>query len=365
LQVLREFLDENGERLIDDPMKRAMLQRDLWAIFDWLVNAHADDRYRPIGAEGQSMLRRPLAQVIARLALDAEAIQKLPNTYVASVASKQFAAQYDPAQHQRSYLPPDLFDPDGPWVCVGRNGSDIVAPAHANGFSRSVFQVFLNLPGGRKASGEYLTALGSFKEPFRLMPLEDGRFVKRTNPGLPQFPAGTQVALVRSPLLIDSQWRLRATNLIESVQLRVVRDLVAERDQVNYEFTLSRALLFAGKAGGLRAVGPDDRDFHASFNAMPMDVFEVDPDATAKDFDRGMHEILRTCFHCHSEGPGVHSFNTFVGGFSPPELLPSFHDSRTTARGEAAAIRLKQTRYDWGLLEGILSNEGESGRPGP
>ena len=166
-------------------------------------------------------LHRPVAQVIARLALDPESIAKLPDTYAAAVASKEFAANYDPAQPHKPFLPPDLFDPEGPWVCIGRNGSDIIAPAHARGFSRSVFQVFLKLPEGRKATSDYLTALSRFEEPFRLQPApNDSRLLPRPNPELPQFPAGTQVALVRSAMLIDSGLRLRATRIIESVQLR-------------------------------------------------------------------------------------------------------------------------------------------------
>ena len=36
LRVLDEFLQTHAERLIPDPLKRAILQRDLWAVFDWL-----------------------------------------------------------------------------------------------------------------------------------------------------------------------------------------------------------------------------------------------------------------------------------------------------------------------------------------
>ena len=36
--VLDEFLASNGERLIGDPLKRAVFQHDLWAIFDWLAS---------------------------------------------------------------------------------------------------------------------------------------------------------------------------------------------------------------------------------------------------------------------------------------------------------------------------------------
>src|SRR3990172_196267 len=36
IQGLDEFLTTHAENLIDDPLKRAMFQRDLWAVFDWL-----------------------------------------------------------------------------------------------------------------------------------------------------------------------------------------------------------------------------------------------------------------------------------------------------------------------------------------
>ena len=35
LAVLDEFISTKGEGLLHDPLKRAWLQRDLWALFDW------------------------------------------------------------------------------------------------------------------------------------------------------------------------------------------------------------------------------------------------------------------------------------------------------------------------------------------
>ena len=37
LRVLDEFLQTHAENLIHSPVKRAILQRDLWAVFDWSV----------------------------------------------------------------------------------------------------------------------------------------------------------------------------------------------------------------------------------------------------------------------------------------------------------------------------------------
>lgn len=347
LQVLNEFLEKHGETLIDDPLKRAILQRDLWAIFDWLANRRLDNTLSPqvpIDEAEKGKFGQSLALAIGRLALDPRSIERLPDTYSIAVASGHFRANNDPARSPPSSLPPDLFDPDGAWVCVGRNGSDVIAPAHARGFSRSIFQVFLKLPDGRKATSDYLATLSEFKEPFLLRPAaDDGRSLRTPNPELPQYPTGTQLAIVRSAMIIDSGLQLRATRIVESVQLRGV---------TNHEFALNRALLFGGVSGGLRAVAVDERDLSTNFNATPNDVFERN--STSNAFDRGFQVVLQSCAACHRSS-NVHSFNTFVGGFSPPELNPSLFDARATARGEGAAIRLKQTRYDWGLLEGLLS----------
>src|SRR5262245_20657688 len=37
VQVLDEFLNTHAETLIREPLKRAVFQRDMWAVFDWLA----------------------------------------------------------------------------------------------------------------------------------------------------------------------------------------------------------------------------------------------------------------------------------------------------------------------------------------
>ena len=49
-RLLDEFIKTHGERLIDDPLRRAFFQRDLWAVFDHLVGqniARSGDADRP------------------------------------------------------------------------------------------------------------------------------------------------------------------------------------------------------------------------------------------------------------------------------------------------------------------------------
>jgi hypothetical protein len=87
---LEEFIEARGERLVTDPLRRALLQRDLWAVFDW--TARRSDTRTP----GGRALQRRLATVIRRLTLSPAQIDSLPDTYRAAAASGAFAPDYDP-----------------------------------------------------------------------------------------------------------------------------------------------------------------------------------------------------------------------------------------------------------------------------
>lgn len=89
MALLDQFLATHAERLITDPLKRALLQRDLWAVFDWLNTFYSNKR------AAITELQSKLAQVMQRLALTPDQIPTLPDTYAAAVASGIFAAAYD------------------------------------------------------------------------------------------------------------------------------------------------------------------------------------------------------------------------------------------------------------------------------
>src|SRR5262245_2806815 len=101
--LLDEFLASHGERLIEDPLKRAVFQRDLWAIFDWLANESE------ILPDRRRVLMPQLARVIRRLALTRAQIDRLPDVYQSAADSHAFADRFDPAHPERPFLPPDLF----------------------------------------------------------------------------------------------------------------------------------------------------------------------------------------------------------------------------------------------------------------
>jgi hypothetical protein len=356
IALLEEFLKNKGEKLIDDPLKRALLQRDLWLVFDWLDGSHdnfAEPRLEAkVARSAQERLRGPLAAVIGRLALSPKEIRDLPDNYAAAVASGQFASRFDPEKPDRPYLPSDLFSADGPWVCLGRPDGP-VAPLHyvsgENRFTNSVFLVFLRLPAGRAATLDYLKKLRSFNGPVAAE--TDGGRRNLPNPKLPELPDGAEFALVRRALLMDSSHRVAAAPLTESVQLRADRS-----GRAFHELRLSRSLLFAGRAGGLRALGADERDFKTGFNAHAMDEFETT--SRGGSFPGGRQLVVRkNCVICHEQS-GVSSFNSFFffRGANLRDGARGASLSETPVSGSAGvAVKWRERQPTWTALRKLLA----------
>jgi hypothetical protein len=355
LRLLDEFLRTRAENQIRDPVERALLQRDLWAVFDWSAMRRPD-----LLRERQELQVR-LAEVLRRLAVSAAEIRVLPDNYAEAVAAGVFAREYDPAHRERPFLPPDLFQPRGAWVCI-RGDDGPVAADHVGGFAgRSRFLVFVRLPGGRKATLEYFGRLWDLAQPWATNQLDAGR--GRLNPDLPQFPVGTEVALVRQMLLFDREGTLVAAPLTENIQIRVYRTITARIDRNDvgidwpaarqeqdfYELRLSEARLVARQAGGLRAVARDEREF-SIFSSQGNDVFELSLKRHAPPVNRGT--VLDGCAACHS-APGINSLQ------SRRQLLrPHLRQSDTDPPYDALwwdtenTITWKANRYEWGLLNG-------------
>ena len=93
-------------------------------------------------------------------------------------------------------------------------------------------------------------------------------FASSLNPALPAVPNGTRLALLRTMLLIDQAGAIVPTKIVESIQFHSI-----DRVHTFAEHKMRRARLFAGQAGGLRAVGPADRSF-ITFSSKGDDLFE-------------------------------------------------------------------------------------------
>ncbi len=316
IRVLDEFLSTRGEELIADPLKRAMLQRDLWAVFDWAslrTNNYSDRR--------QAFQQR-LAQIIRKLALTREEIQSLPDNTAAAVSSGAFPATYQNENPEAAFLPPDLFKADGEWVCIGREGGPI-AMTHTEEFpffGRSAFLVFIRAPGGREAALRFLQQLNAGNVPAGSL-------------------AGVEVALVRRMMLIDDQGRPTLSPLVESAQIRHF----SSHGQNFFEFRLSRDLLFAGEAGGLR---PRDKD---------LMLFRSHGDWIQSGYTEEV-TIPEICAACHVDaGMGIAGILSILSYSRERFPLPDHQQpvlTETTPELEAQAVIAWKLKQDtWQALQ--------------
>lgn len=312
IAALDEFLA--ADLAFKDPLRRILLQRDLWAVFD--LNAWTVDEWVHLKKHEQASLalRERLAKAVARLALTPEEFGALPDSLGNAVLSREFTADYDASKPEKPFLPADLFDPKGPWVRL----SDFppLAKHHTDAVAgRSHFHVLVRLPGGREATLQHLQS------------------VKPENSGV--YPEGTRVALVRRTLGIDTNGKIQSTPLIESIQFRVL----GKRADV-YEFKMDRRLLVEGKSGGLRALGPLEIEASPLFKAF---MFGPIRERLSRE------PVLKLCAGCH--GPSAFSIDEFVKE-RPGHPLRQYEwdvELKTT-------IGWKYRQYGWGLMQGWLEN---------
>jgi hypothetical protein len=325
LKLLDEFLQQHLERLILDPLRRALFQRDLLAVYAWL-SAPSDEQ-----ESGRSELQKRIAEVISRLALAADEIGKLPENYNDAIRA-HVPIRYDSADGNEPFLPADIFDSTGPWACLGEQHGRPVASDHLEFFrGRSVFLVFFQVPGGRSKTLEYLGKLRNIPKAWgpNQVPY----------PEPPQFPIGTRMALVRQLVLINDHGHPTATHLTESVQIRVYRAIhfdlagTGAHSQDFSEFTLNRERLFSGQSGGLRAIAHGDREF-SFFRSHEIDAFEMEEDP-----ERSEGAELQSCSSCH-DAAGMHSFLSYSRErFGPHDVPPPKLIASTPSRESAMQIQ--------------------------
>jgi len=344
LACLDVFLRSHAESAEQNPLKRAIFQRDLWALFDWAAAGQTLPHQR-------RQLEARLADAIRRLAITSEQVRTLPDTYAAAVAAHQFAPAYDPQDSRQPFLLPELFRSDGPWACLSAYSDEPTAVVHFTGRSR--FLVLMRLPGGRDAALAYIQKLRSSSEsPL----LNGGSPITRLNLALPQFPVGTVVALVRQMIVIDNQGKLTPTALTESVQLRVYHAVTPGTEDMNYingpsshdqdffEFRMRRPELFARRSGGLVAVGPRDTEF-ATFSTHGEDAFESTTPLDQQEI------TLESCRGCHSDS-GIHSVQSRLQWMKRSRSLGGKQSDPISWETDVT-IRRKQHQPDFNLLQDL------------
>ena len=302
VRELDAFLKAKDDERIKEPIQRALLQRDLWYVFDKLGEAPYLDA-RGMFAEPtprRRAIQKRLAQLMRRLEQPASRLKALPDSYSLAVKNGTFPTKFDAEHPERPYLPADLrLDDKSDWVIVRAASTALSAPAHNRLVEgKSVFLTLLRLPGARKKTEDYLAG----------MPGDNDK------KGFQHLPDGSQVALVRRMLLPDDKGELRPTPLIEDVQLRIFSK---RREQHAFEFTLDRGGLLSGR------------------NAL---------------WARDGAGVERSCQACHKPQDGVFSLSTF--GLNRKQ---GYHGAARTNLTEQVdgTVKLKKQSYSWGLLQGL------------
>lgn len=311
VQVLDDFLLGHAENLIHDPLKRALFQRDLWAVYDWLASQSE------LHSEEREALQVRLVEIMKRVALSKEEILSLPDNYRQAVDAGIYPVEFQADRPETAFLPGELFQPGSAWVPMGREGGPI-AMTHTEAFpffGKSVFLVFVRSPDGRNATFDFIDSLNTGPDPLTAIDLE--------------------VALVRRMLLIDDRGELVLSPLVETVQIRHFSP-----GQSFYEFELDRVQLFDDFTGGLV---PNDELFM---------LFMGHGDVFKHSLPKLQASIPEICKACHSADRPV--IQTIISYSRHPFSLPDNSRpvlSATTVENESrAVVEWKQDHETWRSL---------------
>lgn len=349
-KVLDEFLETGGERLIADPLKRAFLQRDLWAVFDHLIGQNID-RFgdlelaqkragipdyeigkdelesgdRVVMQRRESMCRK-IAVIMKRLALPREAILALPDTYAAAVASGHFGTKHG-FKCEANYLPPGLLTAPDEWVEIDTSPESLHSDKREgqidyvawNIRGRSYYRIFWRFPAGRAAVEEYLRYLK--KEGVDWVRTAQQGYIA-LKPEVRQIPVGTEAATVQCMMLLDEQLNPAPTRVVESVRVTVYKNVDGKADpetntgrgMICREYIARRQLLFDGlKQGGLARQPDDAPTYRVLLNGIQ------DWGISARQ-----HSAVQSCLACHmydKDRVGVFSLNS-IFCFAPNRGMP-------------------------------------------
>ena len=286
VDTLRSLLANNVIRN-SKPLTRAMLQRDLLAVYDWLLEPAL------VRNERRNILADLVGQAIDLVALSRREIESLPDTYLESKRDGRVAW---PSTASDLVLRNNLYDSQGDWVCVGNAEGIPAARTHAESFrGRSVFHIFVTAPGGRAGVLRFLNELM-----FR-----DGLGVVAAPP---KEVSPLALAIVRRAVLRDRTGRRTPSPLVESIHVSVLEKErpVAERMA---RLELSRVQLFRGRGSALQPLGDNDLR-HSTFIRHQGDPFERRMAGQQMPAAEAGDPPLQSCGACH-EGPGLKSFIAF------------------------------------------------------
>ncbi|MEX2113313.1 MAG: hypothetical protein WD845_09015 [Pirellulales bacterium] len=348
--LLDECLADPAKFRPADPLRRAMLQRDLWAPFDFFVSANIARLGDKETRQRRDAICRKLAVLIRVLTLSQTEIATLPDTYALAIESGRFASEHA-FDAERDYLPAGLLTDRTEWQEIDFfQPSDIhediqerFVTLHTRNYKgRSYFRVFYRFPGGREALDEYLAYVDAEGIDWKR---DAQRGFASVLSGTRQVPVGTEVALVQSLITLDDQLRPTPTPIVESVRLRVFRNVDGTAQPSTNtgvgmnvsEYTLKRRLLFDGLSQGGLVREADDQPLYRV-------IFMGDKAPDWGDVGRSL-TLAQDCRRCHTGAGqiGVQTIFSLVhqGGVDAGAQLGVAHALPIDApspRGARAAI---------------------------
>ncbi|MBC8355960.1 MAG: hypothetical protein H8E66_28620 [Planctomycetes bacterium] len=330
--LLDEFLKADGSKLIKEPLKRAVFQHDLWAVYDHLI----DLNIRRI-SDLQTRLRRDtlcgkIARCIEQLKLTQREFEQLPDTYPLAINSGEFVSDHN-FDSAVDYLPRGLLTEPDEWVEIDfyypKMHEDIMdrfISLHARSLQgRSHYRIFYRFPEGRQQVVDYLKEIEEKAIDWKRA-AQFGFIPPPTT--APQIPVGTEVVLLQLMMSMDEQLRPVPTRIVESFQFRVFRNLDGSSEPTTntgvginvLDYRMKRHLLFDRlKSGGLEREPEDELQYRVAIGGLK---------ATAPDwgFD-GKKVLFQQCADCHMSPKlqrlGVASIPsiTHSGGFDAGAMM--------------------------------------------
>lgn len=330
--LLDEFLSDKDSQQIADPLKRAVFQHDLWAVYDHLI----DLNIRRVGdlatRSRRDALCGKLARCIQRLTLSQSEFERLPDTYPLAVQSGDFVASHN-TDFTVDYLPHGLLTKPDEWVEIDfyypnmhEDIMDRFISLHARSLQgRSHYRIFYRFPKGREHVVVYLKELEEKAIDWKRA-AQFGFIPPPTD--APQIPVGTEVVLLQLMMSMDEQLRPVPTRIVESFQFRVFLNVDGSSEPVTntgvginvLDYRMKRRLLFDGiKSGGLEREPEDERQYRVAIGGLK---------ATAPDWGFDDKKVLfQQCADCHMSPKlqrlGVASIPsiTHSGGFDAGAMM--------------------------------------------
>lgn len=322
--VLDECLNDPARFRPADPIKRAILQRDLWAAFDYYLGRNIARTGDVEARQRRDQICRKLARVLNHLTLTSAEITALPDNYAAAIQSGRFPAEhnFDPAV---DYLPHGLLTDPEQWQEIDFfQPKDVTTDIRErfvtlhtrNYLARSYYRIFYRFPAGRSAVERYLN---TFEEQGIDWKASAQHGSAKISKDAPQIPVGAEVALVQYLMTLDDQLNPTPTPIVESIQMRTFRNIDGKPEPPTnttvgmniYEYLLKRRLLFDGlKYGGLERT-PDDHPIYR--------VIFLGPKAPDWGENGRSLTLMQDCRRCHTGSGryGVYTMPSLVhqGGF--------------------------------------------------